>query len=89
MPGANVTLIPDFKIPVSTRPTGTVPIPLILKTSYNGILKGFSVGRFGGIIESRASIKVGPLYQLRFYDFSIMLSPHHPEIGTKGILAVL
>lgn len=26
--GANVTTIPGFRIPVSTRPTGTVPIPL-------------------------------------------------------------
>ena len=25
--GANVTIIPAFRVPVSTRPTGTVPIP--------------------------------------------------------------
>jgi len=28
--GANVMFIPGFKIPVSTLPTGTVPIPPIL-----------------------------------------------------------
>ena len=25
--GANVTIVPGLRIPVSTRPTGTVPIP--------------------------------------------------------------
>jgi hypothetical protein len=80
-----MTVIPGFKIPVSTLPTGTVPIPPILYTSYNGSLNGFSVGLVGGMIKSRASFKVGPLYQVRFGDFSTMLSPFHPEIGINGI----
>jgi len=56
--GANVNTIPGFKVPVSTLPTGTVPIPPILYTSYNGNLNGLSNGLFGGIISSKASNKV-------------------------------
>jgi hypothetical protein len=32
---------------------------------------------------SKAYNKVGPLYHGRLADFSIMLSPCHPEIGTN------
>jgi len=71
-------------IPVSTLPTGTVPIPPILYTSYNGNLNGFSVGLVGGMIKSNASFKHGPLYHGKFADFSTMLSPFHPEIGMNG-----
>jgi hypothetical protein len=78
-----------FKIPVSTLPTGTVPIPPILYTSYNGSLSGLSDGLFGGIIESRHSMRVFPLYHGVLVDLSIMLSPFHPEIGTKGTLSGL
>lgn len=87
--GAKTTFIPGFKTPVSTLPTGTVPIPPILYTSYNGNLNGLSVGLAGGIIKSRASFKVGPLYHGKFLDFSTMLSPCHPEIGMKGTLSNL
>jgi len=83
--GANTTFIPGFKIPVSTLPTGTVPIPPILYTSYNGSLNGFSVGLAGGVIKSRASLRHGPLYHGKFGDFSTILSPAHPEIGINGI----
>lgn len=86
--GANVTFIPGFKIPVSTLPTGTVPIPEILYTSYKGSLNGLSYGLFGALSEFNASRSVGPLNHERFSDFSIMLSPNHPEIGTNGILSV-
>lgn len=48
--GAKVKVIPGFKVPVSTLPTGTVPIPPILYTSYKGNLKGLSVGLLGGVI---------------------------------------
>jgi len=72
-------------IPVSTLPTGTVPIPPILYTSYNGSLSGLSVGLDGGMIKLSASNKIGPLYQPKFGDLSTMLSPTHPEIGTNGI----
>ena len=46
-PGVNLTFIPGFNIPVSTLPTGTVPTPEILYTSYNGNLNGLSCGLFG------------------------------------------
>lgn len=38
---------------------------------------------------SRASTSVGPLYHPRFGDFSIILSPCHPEIGTNGMVVGL
>merc|ERR1719369_367931 len=88
-------------IPVSTRPTGTVPMPPILKTSCKGSLRGFSVGLLGGTMESRASKRVvplaspslrlisHPLYQDMLEDASNMLSPCHPEMGTKGTAAGL
>jgi len=53
--GAKVTLVPGLMIPVSTLPTGTVPIPPILYTSYNGSLKALSVGLAGGEILFNAS----------------------------------
>merc|ERR1719432_654735 len=88
-------------MPVSTRPTGTVPIPPILYTSWRGNRRGLSVGLEGGIIESRASRRViplafpsflstlQPLYQDMFLEAWIMLSPCHPEMGTKGTAAGL
>lgn len=75
--------------PVSTLPTGTVPIPPILYTSYNGNLNGLSDGLFGGMMASKASKRVGPLYQVILSDFSNMLSPCQPEIGTNGTLSGL
>jgi len=78
-----------FNVPVSTLPTGTVPIPPILYTSYNGNLSGLSDGLFGGMMESRHSMRVFPLYHDMLADFSIMLSPTHPEIGMNGILSGL
>lgn len=76
-------------IPVSTLPTGTVPIPPILYTSYNGSLNGFSVGLLGGMILSNASKRHGPVYHGKFADFSIMLSPCQPEMGMNGTLSGL
>uniref|UniRef100_A0A2P2M8G9 Elongation factor 1-alpha n=1 Tax=Rhizophora mucronata TaxID=61149 RepID=A0A2P2M8G9_RHIMU len=38
---------------------------------------------------SRASRRVGPLYQSRLVDLSIMLSPSKPDIGINGILSGL
>jgi len=87
--GAKQTVIPGLMTPVSTLPTGTVPIPPILYTSYKGNLKGLSVGLLGGTTLSKASIRVGPLYQVMLGDLSIMLSPAHPDIGMKGILSGL
>lgn len=59
--GENTTVIPGLMIPVSTRPTGTVPIPPILYTSCNGRRNAKSVGRLGGTIESNASNRIGPI----------------------------
>merc|ERR1719443_1258452 len=59
-------------MPVSTRPTGTVPIPPILYTSWRGSLRGLSVGLVGGMTESRASSRVIPLALPSF------LSTDHP-----------
>merc|ERR1719430_2936460 len=64
--------------------------------SWSGSLRGLSVGLWGGMIESRDSRRVvplalpslrstaHPLYQLMLVEVSIMLSPCHPEIGTKA-----
>mmetsp|Transcript_56032 Transcript_56032/g.132142 ORF Transcript_56032/g.132142 Transcript_56032/m.132142 type:complete len:216 (-) Transcript_56032:603-1250(-) len=81
--GAKVTTWPGLRIPVSTRPTGTVPIPPILYTSWRGRRRGLSVGRLGGFTASRASRRIGPLYQPVLVERSIMLSPFQPEMGTK------
>merc|ERR1740116_216735 len=59
--GAKVTTMPGLITPVSTRPTGTVPIPPILYTSWRGSLRGLSVGLLGGMMESRDSSRVMPL----------------------------
>merc|ERR1719442_19359 len=96
MLGAKVTTMPGLMIPVSTLPTGTVPIPPILYTSWRGSLRGLSVGLAGGMTASRASRRViplalpsflstfQPLYQDILSEALIMLSPCHPEMGTKG-----
>ena len=82
--GANMTTSPGFITPVSTRPTGTVPMPPILYTSCRGRRSGLSSGRSGGSRLSSASSSVGPLYQGMLSDFSIMLSPWpQPEMGTN------
>merc|ERR1712072_1237986 len=94
--GAKVTTMPGFRVPVSIRPTGTVPIPPILYTSWRGRRRGLSVGRVGGSMASMASTSVlpvalpdlvyfsQPLYQGMLVVASIMLSPFQPEIGTKA-----
>merc|ERR1712048_71931 len=99
--GAKVTTMPGLITPVSTRPTGTVPMPPILYTSWRGSLRGLSVGLVGGMMESRASSRVvpealpsflsmaHPLYQDIFWLVCNMLSPCHPEMGTKGTAAGL
>lgn len=52
--GANQMFMPGLRIPVSTLPTGTVPIPPILYTSWRGSLRGLSKGLTGGLMSSRA-----------------------------------
>ena len=47
------------------------------------------MGLLGGVILFKASMSVGPLYQGKLADFSNILSPFHPEMGMKGMLAGL
>merc|ERR1719342_544711 len=66
-----------------------------------GSLRGLSVGLVGGMMESRASRRVvplalpslrstfHPLYQFMLVEVLIMLSPCHPEMGTKATAAGL
>merc|ERR1712021_223277 len=87
MEGAKETTIPGLRTPVSTRPTGTVPTPPILYTSWRGRRRASSVGRVGGTMLSMASMSVltvflpflfsvvHPLYQAMLVEASIMLSP--------------
>jgi len=84
-----VITIPGFKRPVSTLPTGTVPIPPILYTSYKGSLRGLSLGLLGWSRASKAEMRVGPLYQSMLDEASTMLSPNHPDMGMNGILSGL
>src|SRR6201992_809025 len=90
--GAKLTTMPALMVPVSTRPTGTVPIPPILYTSWSGRRRGLSDGRVGGSMASMASSRVlplllvlvsfsQPLYHGQLVDGSIMLSPLKTEIG--------
>jgi hypothetical protein len=78
-----------FKIPVYITPIGTTPTPPTLQTSYNDNLKGLSIRLTEEVTESNASIRVGPLYQPKFDDFSIKLSPKNPDIGIKGTFSGL
>eukprot|EP01139_Manchomonas_bermudensis_P009425 Amastigsp_a339200_30147.p3 type:complete len:126 gc:universal Amastigsp_a339200_30147:476-853(+) len=87
--GAKQMVMPGLRMPVSTRPTGTVPIPEILYTSWRGRRSGFSVGRVGGWIMSRAWRSVGPFHHGMLAERSSMLSPSQPEIGTNGTFAGL
>src|SRR5437879_10284404 len=80
-----MTLSPSFTTPVSTRPTGTVPTPVIVYTSCIGTRKGLSKGFGGGMKSLSASYTVTPLYQGVFVLFFDRLSPSHPLVGTNGI----
>merc|ERR1719409_867916 len=88
--GENLATIPGFRQPVSTRPTGTVPMPWILYTSCSGRRSGRPEARFGGLTLSRAVNRVFCVYFFLFLvsqyhgvlsDLSIMLSPLKPEMG--------
>jgi len=57
--------------------------------TWRGRRRGLSDGLLGSVIWSRASRSVGPLYQSRLVDRSIMLSPSNPEMGMKGIFSGL
>src|SRR3990172_1835837 len=87
--GMKWTFMPTFRTPVSIRPTGTVPAPVIEYTSWMGSRRGLSVG-FGGTWSSlKAATRVGPLYQPIFVDGFAMLSPLYALMGMKGILSTL
>merc|ERR1719174_143388 len=92
--GAKVQTMPGLMTPVSTRPTGTVPIPPILYTSWRGRRRGRSTGRLGALTMSRASRRQGPLYHSIWSlpespILPIMLSPLKPEMGMKRIFSTL
>ncbi|BAA30592.1 156aa long hypothetical protein [Pyrococcus horikoshii OT3] len=82
--GSKITTSPTLSLPVSTLPTGTVPTPLIEYTSWMGILSGLSMGFSGSGIWSRASIRVGPLYQGILSLFLTTLSPFQALVGITG-----
>jgi len=65
LPGANEATIFGLITPVSTRPTGTGPMPPILYTSCNGNLRGLD----GGRMASDASRRVLPVYKIMILDF--------------------
>src|SRR5438093_6337543 len=83
-----ITLSPSFNTPVSARPTGTVPTPVIVYTSWIGTLNGLLSGFGGGVNWSNASRMVAPLYHGVLALFLARLSPFHPLVGTKGILLI-
>ena len=78
-----------FIVPVSTRPTGTVPTPVIEYTSCTGSRSGFPVGLSGTLKSSNDSKRVLPLYHGIFSDFFTRLSPVHPETGMNGTSSIL
>lgn len=56
MQGAKVKTVPGLMMPVSTRPTGTLPIPPIFNMYCGSRRRGFSLGREGGRMHaSKAS----------------------------------
>src|SRR5208283_870187 len=67
--GMTMTLSFGLSFPLSTLPTGTVPWPVIVNTSWIGRRSALSVG-FGGILNvSMTSISVGPVYHGMSGDF--------------------
>mmetsp|Transcript_28092 Transcript_28092/g.68269 ORF Transcript_28092/g.68269 Transcript_28092/m.68269 type:complete len:252 (+) Transcript_28092:530-1285(+) len=96
--GRNVTSVPGFTVPCSTRPVSTSPAPLILYTPEMGTRSGLSLGRSGTTtIFSSASRSVSmctfsffrfststPLHHAILSDFLIRLSPTQPLIGITG-----
>src|SRR5947209_6908672 len=87
--GWNATFIPGFMTPVSMRPTGTTPIPVMLYTSWIGIRSGLSTGFAGTSRLFSAATMVGPLYQDIFVDGFTMFSPLYELIGMNGTLSTL
>src|SRR5213593_1258737 len=79
-----MTLSPSLTTPVSTRPTGTVPTPVIVYTSCIGTRRGLSNGFGGGMKSLSASNTVTPLYQGVLVLFFDRLSPSQPLVGTNG-----
>mmetsp|Transcript_37981 Transcript_37981/g.86352 ORF Transcript_37981/g.86352 Transcript_37981/m.86352 type:complete len:226 (-) Transcript_37981:59-736(-) len=83
-PGEKITLMPVRMVPVSTRPTITVPASSSSCTFSTGSLNGFSAGLLMGPISSRTSKADLPPYQPISEDLVARLSPWRPETGTKG-----
>ncbi len=53
--GMNTIASPTVMTPVSTRPTGTVPTPFMVYTSWTGRRSGFFTGFVGTVKVSMAS----------------------------------
>ena len=88
--GMKVTFIPAFMIPVSTRPTGTVPTPLMEYTSLIGTRNGLSVGFGGSATLSSASRRHGPSYQgVSSGVLTFRLAASSAEVGMKGTVPFL
>merc|ERR1719384_1749789 len=75
MLGAKVTTMPGLMIPVSTRPTGTVPIPPILYTS-NSEDSGLSHEQMKAIFPLGAPEAFQPFQPSRCI-YNIVESPDH------------
>mmetsp|Transcript_30299 Transcript_30299/g.85462 ORF Transcript_30299/g.85462 Transcript_30299/m.85462 type:complete len:230 (-) Transcript_30299:334-1023(-) len=82
--GEKISLAPGRRVPVSTRPTITVPVPGMLQTLSTGSLSGFSAGRLMGPQSSRTLIAGLPEYQLIAGDAVVRFSPCRPVMGTNG-----
>ena len=78
-----------FIEPVSTRPTGTVPTPVIEYTSCIGKRRGLPVGFSGTLNSSNVSRRVLPLYHGIFSDFFTRFSPVQPDTGINGTVSTL
>src|SRR5206468_10888083 len=81
--------MPTFRRPVSTRPTGTVPAPVIEYTSWTGRRSGRFVGLGGTVSWFSAATRAGPLYHGILVDAFVMFSPLYELMGMKGILSTL
>ena len=87
--GMTMILSAGFMLPVSTLPTGTVPTPVIVYTSWMGMRNGLPVGFSGTEKPSNVSSSVLPLYHAMFSDFLTRLSPFQPDTGMNGTASAL
>src|SRR2546428_9552605 len=87
--GMKWIFIPTFRSPVSTRPTGTVPAPVIEQTSCTGRRSGRVVGFGGTVGPFHAATGRGPVDQAILADPLALFTPLYKLIGMKGTLSTL